>query len=662
MNDELAPAPSGLISNPLTMSSTLEDVYANPIGHDALDKILLQLGQSDGILRRALFSPKLRNLPLSKLAKVAKVKLDPEFFPHLLELLNSEDSRFVERDEPVTEAWWKEAIFYQIYPRSFADSDGDGIGDLNGIIDQLDYLKDLGVDALWLSPIYDSPNDDNGYDIRNYRAIMTEFGTMADFDRLLREVHQRGMRLIMDLVVNHTSDEHPWFRQALANADSAYRDYYLFRPGVRELPPNNWTSFFSGPAWNFYPSYHDDDSGAWALHLFSKKQMDLNWDNPKVRAEIVDLVNWWLDKGVDGFRLDVINYISKRPGLPDGDQTIGELMGFVGVENYFYGPHLHEYLHQLNVEAFGPKRAFSVGETPGVGLEMAKLLTADYRQELDMVFNFDHLETSGQERYDDYAYDLNYLKNYLIDWTRGYPNACWMSLFYENHDNPRMVSKVNPDPQYRNVLAKLLAVIQLTMRGTPFIYQGQELGAINQDFTDIEQLRDVEAQNLYDELLKKRDPATAFARVLAGTRDHARTPMPWAAGKTGGFTTGKPWLELPSDPGLWNVADEQQDPDSVLNFYRALIALRKRHPALVYGDVQFVGEQQKDYFAYYRQLRNRPNAAADEDDTYFIECNLSAKPRKVHRPRENFELILSNYPASATEVRPYEACIYRWRP
>lgn len=660
MNDSSQQTRSDLVPKPLTMDNTLEDLYANPIGHDMLDKALQQIGQSDGLVKKALFSPHIRKIPLGRLAKIANLKLDPGFFPNLLELLNSENSRFTDLEQPPQMHWWKEAVFYQIYPRSFADSNGDGIGDLNGIIEKLDYLKDLGVDALWLSPIYDSPNDDNGYDIRNYRAIMAEFGTMADFDRLLTEVHNRGMRLIMDLVVNHTSDEHPWFKQALHHPNSPYRDYYLFKPGVREVPPNNWTSFFSGPAWNFYPNYHDD-SGVWALHLFSKKQMDLNWDNPKVRDEIVDMVNWWLAKGVDGFRLDVINFISKRAGLPDGDPTIGNLAGFVGLENYFYGPHLHEYLHQLNVAAFAPHHAFSVGETPGIGREMAKLLTADYRQELDMVFNFDHLETPGHERFDDYEYDLSFLKKYLIDWTEGYPTACWMSLFYENHDNPRIVSKVNPDPQYRGALAKLLAVIQLTMRGTPFIYQGQELGAVNHDFTGMDQLRDVESHNLYDELRAKHAPDEAFARVLAGTRDHARTPMPWGPGKKGGFTAGVPWLPFPNAVDEWNATDEAQDPTSVLNFYRELIALRKRHPALVYGDVQFVGENQKDYFAYYRLPKISPHGSELSDDTFFIECNLSAKPRKVHRPRENFELLLSNYPPSEDEVRPYEACIYRWR-
>jgi oligo-1,6-glucosidase len=312
----------------------------------------------------------------------------------------------------------------QIYPRSFQDSDGDGIGDLKGIIMRLDYLKTLGVDAIWLSPVYDSPNDDNGYDIRDYYQIMKEFGSMDDFDLLLKEVHNRGMRLIMDLVVNHTSDEHPWFQEAIKAPDSKYHEYYHFHKSEDGNPPNNWTSFFGGSAWNYY-----EDNNEWALHLFSKKQMDLNWENEKVRKEIIGMIRWWLTKGVDGFRMDVINYISKSEGLPGGNESIGKLMGYYGIEHYFYGPKLHQYLKELKQEAFEPYHAFTVGETPGVGMEMSKLLTADYRKELDMVFSFDHLETPGHTRFDDYRYDLNYLKKYMSDWMENYGDHCWMSLF-----------------------------------------------------------------------------------------------------------------------------------------------------------------------------------------------------------------------------------------
>jgi oligo-1,6-glucosidase len=501
-------------------------------------------------------------------------------------------------------AWWKEAVFYQIYPRSFKDSNGDGIGDLKGITEKLDYLKKLGVDAIWLSPVYDSPNDDNGYDIWDYRKIMREFGSMQDFDQLLDQVHARDMRLIMDLVVNHTSDEHRWFKESLSEPSSKYGDYYIFR-----VKPNNWTSFFSGSAWNYYK-----ERNQYALHLFSKKQMDLNWENPDVREEVKDLVKWWLHKGVDGFRMDVINYISKRPGLPDGDENIGKLMKFTGVEHYFYGPKLHKYLHELKKDAFMPYKAFSVGETPGVGMEMSKLLTGDYRQELDMVFSFDHLETPGHTRYDDYRYDLNYYKDYMIDWMENYGSHCQTSLFFENHDNPRMISKINPDPKYRVVIAKLLATMQMTLKGTPFVFQGQEIGMINQDFSSIDDLRDVEALNMYDELKDSMGEEVAFDRLIAGTRDHARTPMQWTSGKNEGFSEGTPWIKAGSDCSICNAQGEMKDEDSVWSYYKKIIKLRGNHKAFTYGTIEIVEKKNKDLFTYYRK---------EGEETFFVECHLT---------------------------------------
>lgn len=651
-----APMPS-----PLTMRSTVGEVYANPIGRDALGKIFLQLGQPESWLT----NPVISRIRLESLAKVTGFAIPASFFETLLRLLNSEPSRFEAHHGPGPRAWWKEAVFYQVYPRSFKDSDGDGVGDLGGIIEELDHLQDLGIDALWLSPIYDSPNDDNGYDIRDHRAIMAEFGTMADFDRLLAEVHARGMRLIMDLVVNHTSDEHPWFQAALADRASKYRDYYVFSDGVDGGPPNNWTSFFSGPAWKQVPDPATGEPGQYALHLFSDKQMDLNWENPELRADIAEMVRWWLAKGVDGFRLDVINYISKQPGLPAGDPTIGGLMGFTGVENYFYGPRLHEFLHELRTEAFDPFNAFSVGETPGIGIEQATLLTAAYRHELDMVFSFDQLETPGHTRFDDYRYDLNYLKTYLMRWTREYPSACWMSLFYDNHDNPRMISKVDPDPAHREALAKLLATIQLTSRGTPFLYQGQEIGMVNQRFTDISQLRDVESQNLYDELVADgQTPQAAFAKVLAGTRDHARTPMQWTSEEYGGFSAGfpgvTPWIAGDGDHETCNVRDQADDEGSVLSFHRRLIALRRATPALVYGEVRFVAVRRKGYFGYLRVL---------DGEAYLVECNLTSKPLRTPTRHATLEPVLGTHGTSGAShgtpgarLRPYEAVVYQVRP
>lgn len=422
----------------LTKNSRIKEIYANPIGRDIINRVLLQMK----ISKKAINNPIIGNLKIKDLPKLLKNRLDDEFIDVLLNLSNTE-KEIVRADEgPIKKAWWKEAVFYQIYPRSFKDSNGDGIGDLQGIISKLDYIKKLGINAIWLSPIYDSPNDDNGYDIRDYKKIMDEFGTMEDFDQLLDEVHNRGMGLIMDLVVNHTSDEHQWYQRAISEPDSKYGDYYIFKD-----QPNNWTSIFGGSAWNYV-----EERNQYALHLFSKKQMDLNWENENLRAEIHDMIRWWLEKGVDGFRLDVINYISKSHGIPDGSESIGKVMGLYGMEHYFYGPNLHRYLRELKEKVFMPYNAFTVGETPGIGMEMSKLLTAEDRNELDMVFSFDHLETPGHYKFDDYRYDLNYLKKYMIDLMENYGNCCHPSLFFENHDNPRMISKINPDPQYRNVL------------------------------------------------------------------------------------------------------------------------------------------------------------------------------------------------------------------
>jgi len=477
----------------LSYNSKIGELYASPIGHDTIAKVLMQLGISEKMITNPLVS----NLKLKTINNLTKKQLGEGFFETLLHLINSEEDVPVVSRGKITPKWWKEAVFYQIYPRSFYDTDGDGIGDLRGIIGKLDYLKDLGVDALWLSPIYDSPNDDNGYDIRDYRKIMAEFGTMEDFDELLSEIHKRDMRLIMDLVINHTSDEHEWFKKALEDENSEYRDYYFFREG-KEIP-NNWVSFFSGPAWNYY-----QETDSWALHLFSKKQMDLNWDNPKVRDELVDMINWWLDKGVDGFRMDVINYISKEEGLPQGNEVIGNMMEFTGIEKYYYGPNLHKYLKEVQARAFAPHNAFSVGETPGVGMKMCQLLTGEERKELDMVFSFDHLETPGHVRMDDYEYDLNYYRDYMIDWMENYGNNCWMSIFYNNHDNPRMISKITNDKSYHTALSKLLAVLQFTLKGTPFVFQGDEMGLANYDFTSIDQMTDVEAKGIMKKNVRRK--------------------------------------------------------------------------------------------------------------------------------------------------------------
>lgn len=568
----------------LTMKSSLREVYTHPVGHDILKKIMLQTGMQERLLDNRITGA----MSLQAVAALTKKILDDSFWQTFLNLLNSEPDYPDETDSEIVKKWWKEAVFYQIYPRSFCDGNGDGIGDIKGIIGKLDYLSRLGVDAVWLSPVYDSPNDDNGYDIRDYFKIMQEFGTMEEFDALLSGLHSRGMRLIMDLVVNHTSDEHAWFQEAVRDPYGPYHDYYLFRENEDGREPNNWTSFFGqgkyGDAWRYIP-----ENDEWALHLFSKKQMDLNWDNPRMRREIYTMVKWWLEKGVDGFRLDVINYISKEEGLPYGNE--------------------------------------SVGETPGIGMQMGKLLTGEDRHELDMIFSFDHLETPGHMRFDEYRYDLNYLKQYYTEWMEGYGNRCWMSLFYDNHDNPRMISKVSEDPRYRFAIGKLLGMIQFTLKGTPFLYQGQELGAVNVPFTDMSQIRDVESINLYEELCRSMSEEEAFRRILAGTRDHARAMMKWQ-----------------------EAEEQKEDRDSIYYFYKKLIALRKKYPALIYGEIRITNHSRKNLFTWFREL---------DGEEFYIECNLSEKPLTRPARPEGFRGLLSSCKEPGRLMQPYEACLYR---
>lgn len=587
----------------LTLDSKIGSFYASPIGHDVIFKVLMQLGLSEKLITNKFVS----NMKLKTLANLTKGKLGSGFFEVLLKLVNSEEDVPFVSDGEITRKWWKEAVFYQIYPRSFHDTNGDGIGDLRGIIEKLDYLKELGVDALWLSPIYDSPNDDNGYDIRNYHKIMTEFGTMEDFDELLSKVHEKGMRLIMDLVVNHTSDEHEWFQSALKDKNSPYRDYYFF-----SKEPNNWTSFFSGPAWNHY-----EEEDIYALHLFSKKQMDLNWDNENLRKDVIKMVNWWLSKGVDGFRMDVINYISKEPGLPMGDEIIGNMMGFTGIENYYYGPNLHKYLKEVRKEAFDKFDAFSVGETPGIGMNMCQLITGEERKELDMVFSFDHLETPGHVRFDDYDYDLNYYRDYILDWMEHYGNNCWMSLFYNNHDNPRMISKITKDKAYHVAIAKLLATMQLTLKGTPFIFQGDEMGLINYDFSSVDEITDVEAKGYFKELLEKgKTKEEAFKILLSGTREHCRILLPW-----------EETLEKASD-----IVKSQAPNMEIHENYKQLITLRKSDETLIYGDFTLLCDK-KDRFVYKRSLNGKE---------YIVDCNLGKKVRKAYRVENGFRLVYAS--------------------
>lgn len=539
--------------------------------------------------------------------------------------------------------WWKEAVAYQIYPMSFCDSNGDGIGDLNGILSKLDYLKELGVDIIWLSPIYDSPNDDNGYDIRDYKAIHKDYGTMADFDHLLSEVHKRGMKLIMDMVLNHTSDEHRWFQSSVHDPDSPYRDYYIWRKGRdANTPPNNWRSFFSESAWKYFPERDE-----WALHLFSQKQMDLNWENPALRRDVYDMLNWWLQKGVDGFRLDVINLISKTPGLPEGSDLFGNL---VGMENYVYGPRLHEYLKEMNKEAFGRYDSYTVGEGCGLGARTTDCISMASAKELNTVFCFSHMEMPGRDKYVPYDYDLNYLKAHLLKIQQNEDADCWPTLVFENHDNPRFINKVTQDNNEMDLFAKELAVLSMTLRGTVFLYEGQELGLRDVKFRNAGEFRDVEAKNYYRELIANgKTEEEAFTIVAPGTRDQSRTPMQWTDGENAGFTTGTPWLRLGDDYAVRNAKGESEDPDSILNFYKKMIALRHAHKTFVYGRFEVVQLETPDYFGYRR---------FDENGTYFVEMNLSKKPIARPCPVDG-ELLAATYGDTAEELRPFEANVYR---
>ncbi|MBM7829833.1 oligo-1,6-glucosidase [Agromyces cerinus] len=624
----------------LTGRSRIRDVLAHPLGRDMIESLALQAGRSP----RWIDNPVMGAVRLDALPRLTRGAVDDAFIDTILALMATVTEVPTPNGMPLREAWFKEAVVYQVYPRSFQDSDGDGIGDLRGILSRLDYLQGLGVDALWLSPIYDSPMDDMGYDIRDYRAILSEFGTLADFDALVAGLHERGMRLIMDLVVNHTSDEHEWFQKALADPESPYRDYFFLREGLPDAPPNNWTSFFSGSAWRWFP-----EAERFGLHLFSSKQMDLDWESPALRAELVDMVRWWRERGVDGFRLDVINYISKAPGLPNGNELVGRLTGFTGLEHYFHGPRLHEHLRQLRAEAFDDPDCVAIGETPAIGPRMGKLMVGDDRGELDMVFNFEHLENPGKVRFDEYRYDLRHLKRYYTRWQAEYGDGYWMSLFFDNHDNPRMVSKVDPRPEHRAAVAKLLATILLTLRGTPFLFQGQEIGAVNQHFTELAQLRDVESINLATELAAfGTDSDEVFARLLAGTRDHSRVPMAWDA--DGGFTSGTPWIAGDGDDSI-NVAAEEGDPDSVLEWHRTLIALRREHPALVYGET--VVERSAPRVWRYRRVHG-----AGE---FLVVLNLGDSPARTAAPGSGWrlELASSGSGSGSGRLAPYEARVYR---
>lgn len=536
--------------------------------------------------------------------------------------------------------WWKESIVYQIYPRSFKDSNGDGIGDLNGITEKMDYLQKLGINVLWLSPVYQSPNDDNGYDISDYQAIMDEFGTMEDFDRMLAAAHEHGIKLVMDLVVNHTSDEHPWFIESQKSVDNPYRDYYIWRPGKDGKKPNNWGSCFSGSAWKY-----DEKTDMYYLHLFSKKQPDLNWDNPKVRQEVFDMMNWWLDKGVDGFRMDVISLISKKPDLPDGPVGIN---GYASFNEPANGPHVHEYLQEMREKVLNNADTITVGECSGVTLEEAKKYARSDEKELNMVFQFEHMDVDadGSNKWTDKKMDLRDMKEVLTKWQKGLEEIAWNSLFWENHDQPRSVSRFgNDSSQYRELSAKMLATCLHMMQGTPYVYQGQELGMTNVPFEGVEDFRDLDSINAYHELVEdqkvfSKEEMMRYLRYKS--RDNARTPFQWDDSENAGFTTGTPWIMVNPNYKEINAKAELADPNSVFYYYQKLIQLRKEKEIIVYGTYDLLLPESEELYVYTRTLG---------EEKLLVVCNFSENEVELEIPEEfrKGSYLISNY-----ETRPVE--------
>ncbi|TFV80139.1 alpha-glucosidase [Blastococcus sp. CT_GayMR20] len=555
--------------------------------------------------------------------------------------------------------WWASAVAYQVYPRSFQDSDGDGIGDLGGVLQRLDHLTDLGVDVLWLSPVYPSPQADNGYDISDYQGIDPLFGTLEQLDELIAALHARGMRLVMDLVVNHTSDEHPWFEESRASRTSPKRDWYWWRPprggfagGDPGAEPTNWQSFFSGPVWEY-----DAATGEYYLHLFDRRQPDLNWENPEVREAVYAMMRWWLDRGVDGFRMDVINMISKDVAedghLHDGPPLPGSSLGD-GSASYLCGPRIHEFLQEMHREVFAGRDGtfLTVGEMPGVTIEQARLFTDPVRAEVDMVFQFEHVGLDHQgSKWRPVPLRMRDLKASFGRWQTGLADVGWNSLYWDNHDQPRAVSRFGDDsPEFRRDSATCLATLLHLHRGTPYVYQGQEIGMANFPFASVDDFRDVESVNHFGAaMVVGEDPAAVLAAMRRMSRDNARTPVQWDASPSAGFTTGTPWLPVNPDHVEWNAAAQRDDPSSVLAHYRRLIALRHENPVVALGDFAMLLPDHDDVYAFTRSL---------DGETLLVVCNVSRRscdlsdllPQAVGAP-----LVLGNLPDPGPTLRPWEA-------
>lgn len=538
--------------------------------------------------------------------------------------------------------WWHDKVVYQVYPKSFMDSNNDGTGDVRGVISKLDYLKDLGVGIIWVSPVYESPMDDNGYDISNYKAIAPVFGTMKDMEELIEEAKKRDMKIVMDLVVNHTSDEHPWFVESRKSKDNPYRDYYVWRDAKDGKEPSNVRSYFSGSAWQY-----DEQTGQYYLHLFSKKQPDLNWDNENVREEIYDMMNFWLDKGVAGFRMDVIELIGK-----DIDN---------GILGNTYKT--HKYIQEMHERTFGRFDSFTVGETGGATIERAKLYSNPDRKELDMVFQFQHIgldEQQGKSKWDLKELNLIELKDVLSRWQTDLGDEGWNSLYWNNHDQPRIVSRLGNDKEYRAESAKMLATILHCMKGTPYIYQGEELGMTNAYFQDISQYKDIETLNLYKERIEEGYSLEEIMKsILTKGRDNARTPLQWNEEENAGFTKGTPWIEVNKNYKEINAENALKNEDSVFSYYKKLIELRKNNELIVYGDYRLINRENPQIFSYIREFEN---------EKLLVVCNFYKDEAVFILPEDitytNKELVISNYKNRENNIKsftlaPYEACVYK---
>lgn len=548
--------------------------------------------------------------------------------------------------------WWKEAVAYQIYPRSFKDYNGDGIGDIKGVISKLDYLKDLGIDIIWLSPMYKSPNDDNGYDISDYKDIMDDFGTMEDFDNLLREVHNRDMKLIIDLVVNHTSDEHKWFIESKSSKDNPKRDFYIWREGKEGKEPNNWESIFKGSAWKY-----DEETKEYFLHLFTEKQPDLNWENPEVRKEVYEMINWWLDKGIDGFRVDAISHIKKEEGLKDipNPKNLKYVSSF---EKHMNVKGIHKYLEELKENTFSKYNIVTVGEANGVKAEDADLWVGEEKGKFNMVFQFEHLDLWDYEK--NKTFNVVELKNILTKWQNSLDETGWNALFIENHDIPRVTSTLGNTNEYLNESAKALGLMYFMQKGTPFIYQGQEIGMTNVKFNSIEDYDDIKGINIYKEQIENgASEEEAMEALWKVSRDNARTPMQWSSSENAGFSSGTPWIKINPNYKDINVEAEAKDENSIFNFYKKMIDIKKNNQCLIYGKYELILEEDKNIYAYTRTL---------EDEKFIIICNLTNE--EIEYSYENLDLnhkklLLSNYQVKSHEIltsfklKPWESRLYK---